>query len=423
MSPFRKRIFHLPAAIFLILLTLFLYHKNADELYERWTTALEALPEKPPANRTLGFGAVLVVSKEGSERRHALLQAANVTEIDMKIPKQPAWTNDEVDRFRNGQDKDVQRGSLLAWMGHLNVLKWFLASGLETALILEDDVDFDIRLRSVQIPLAASAARLLLPPVRQHSPFTSFGRKQHAQYWGDTSAWDLLYIGHCGDYFHPLTYDGLALKEGFSLEGLAHHVYTDPSLPTKEDLHPFTHSLMDVLNMTNHQRVFHRSKFPLCSFGYAVTRSAAKKLLEDLAPPRLTPEGPTAFDVALLHACVKGSVLPSPTQQEIRRYAPSYHHRKHDNTGLRCWTVNPELFHHMPGESQIARIGESLGHVIGIPPVDASGEEQVRIRNETSNIGCGFWSGAFAFDDDDHHERLEYLQKEVGRQGKCLKDG
>ncbi len=29
----------------------------------------------------------------------------------------------------------------------------FLESGLETALILEDDVDWDIRLRSVQIPL------------------------------------------------------------------------------------------------------------------------------------------------------------------------------------------------------------------------------------------------------------------------------
>lgn len=76
----------------------------------------------------------------------------------------------------------------------------------------------------------------------------------------------------------------------------------------------------------------------------------------------------------------------------------------------------------MPGQSQIAEIGEEEGQETGDPPVDAAGEAQVASRNETTNIDCGFWSGAFAFDDDDA-ARLKYLQEHVGRQGKCLKDG
>ena len=47
-------------------------------------------------------------------------------------------------------------------LSHRVVLQEFLRSGLETALILEDDVDFDIRLRSLQVPLAQFASRQLL---------------------------------------------------------------------------------------------------------------------------------------------------------------------------------------------------------------------------------------------------------------------
>jgi hypothetical protein len=66
----------------------------------------------------------VVVSKEDSKRRHALLQAANVTGLDLVIPQQPDWTENQIEKFRNGQVDDVQHGSLLAWMGHYNALQW-----------------------------------------------------------------------------------------------------------------------------------------------------------------------------------------------------------------------------------------------------------------------------------------------------------
>ena len=275
----------------------------------------------------------------------------------------------------------------------------------------------------MQIPLAASAARSVLPPARPFSPFSQ-PDSNHTQYWGNPESWDLLYLGHCGDYFNEVTYDGLVnFDKGFNLDKLPHALYHDPTLPVKSELHPFTQSLFEALKMQNHQRAFHRSKFPLCSFGYAVTRPAAERLINDLAPPKLRAKGPRAFDVALLHACSKGSKTPSPTPRNNPKPhpIPALRH-KYASPGLRCWTLNSELFHHMPGESEIAKIGEAVGENPGIPPVDLAGQLQLYDRNETTNIGCGFWGGDFWFEDNDM-ERLHFLQEEVGRKGKCLKEG
>ena len=73
------------------------------------------------ANSTLGFGRIYVVSKEDSPRRHGLLQAANITELDLTIPVQPEWTDADLDvPFKIG------KGSLLAWLGHLHALRLYV---------------------------------------------------------------------------------------------------------------------------------------------------------------------------------------------------------------------------------------------------------------------------------------------------------
>lgn len=206
---------------------------------------------------------------------------------------------------------------------------------------------------------------------------------------------------------------------------MPHLVYRDPTVPTPANLHPFTQQLFGALGMPTHSRAFHRSRFPLCSFGYAVTRQAAKQLLDDLAPAKLQPRGPRAFDVALLHACRKGATRPSsPMSARFPTPPPStppYYHVS-PKPGLRCWTLNSELFHHMPGQSLVDGIGEESGESPGIPPVDLAGQEQVFQRNETTNIECGFWSGDFAFDRW-NMKHLHFLQKHVARLGQCLKPG
>ncbi|KAL6711452.1 hypothetical protein ACN47E_004386 [Coniothyrium glycines] len=416
--------------IVLVFLSAIWYHtKHGGRIYQEWLSSIESRPVKLPANRTLGFGAVLAVSKGGSGRRHSLLQAANVTDFDITIPKQPDWTEGQVHTFINGQT-GAQRGSILAWLGHRNALRWFLDSGAETALILEDDVDWDIRLRSVQIPLAASAARQLLPPSRSDHPLAN-PTSNHTQYWGNHDAWDLLYLGHCGDYWDEVSeYGPKTNRQSFNLSALPHAIYRDPTVPLRGDLHPFTQSLFHLLKLPEHSRVMHRSKFPLCSFGYAVTRPAAKRLLDDLAPAQYSEKGARAFDVALLLACNQGENVPSivPNTRKPHHFRKTMRQpeqalrEKKPTPGLRCWTLNSELFHHMPGTSQVDEIGQKSGEKPGIPPVDLAGQAQIVSRNETTNIDCGFWSGDFAFADNDT-DTLHYLQEQVGRQGRCIKNG
>lgn len=262
-------------------------------------------------------------------------------------------------------------------------LRSFLDSGLETALIFEDDVDWDIHLRSIQAPVVAASARAFLDP----SPSSAY-------YYGHPAHWDLLYMGHCGDYFGPAD-DTIGVDHPVPAD-LTSRPYTllyDASLPDRGSLHPFTARFLTALGVPEKTRIIHSSQYPLCTFAYAITRASASRLVNEIGLPN-DPTGSYAgaFDVKILHAC--------------------------RDKGLRCFSVNPELFHHMEGESMIKHVEQSD---TGKPPVDASGYEQVMQRRESSNIGCGFFSKDFYYGDD--LTKMEYLREEVGRRGRCLKEG
>lgn len=362
--------------------------------YRPWSSAagISAFGRKSairPANATLGFGALYVVSGPGSPRRQHLEEAAAVTELALKIPDQATWTDQDVRDFRpaNEADTRVLTGSVKAWLSHHLVLREFLKSGHETAVIFEDDIDWDVRLRTQQIPLAQRAAQTL-------SEAPDLDTKQYP--WGLPSDWDLFYVGHCGDYFGDVERGiGVGYAHPTDLATTPHVLYKDPTLLPRTDLHPFTASLLTAFNVPDQTRVVHQSKWPLCTFGYAITRHTAERILNEIAPAHEDPSrNLVAYDAAILTGCRDGP--------------------------LRCYTVTPELFHHMEGESLIADM-EATERQIFRPPVDAAGLEQVRYRKETSNIGCGFYDGSFYFNAD--QDRLAYLREQVGRQGKCLKEG
>lgn len=242
---------------------------------------------------------------------------------------------------------------------------------------MEDDVDWDIRLRSLQIPRAAQAVRTMF--------------RSQGEYYGNTSAWDLLWLGHCGDWFQTID-KGIGPGHHFpsNLSVLEHEIYRDDTLPDRPNLHPYTKDFLDALEIPEKARVIHRSRLPLCTFGYAVTRASATWIINELASVKNPPD--PAYDMAVMHGC--------------RR------------RGLRCYTVNPELFHHVLGDSLIAQVDAKED--VHLPPVDAEALAQSMSRNETSNIECGFWSGDFQFEDQ---QRLSTLKEEVGRKGRCLKPG
>ncbi|KAF2702986.1 glycosyltransferase family 25 protein, partial [Pleomassaria siparia CBS 279.74] len=352
------------------------------------------------ANSTLGFGAILAVSHETSPRRASLVYAANLTGLDIAIPAQPKWTDEDVQTFMVGEEEErgsksrISRGSALAWMGHLNALRWFLSTDLQTALILEDDVDFSIHVRREQAPLAAAAVRMLLSkPEGSGSARRQYGRHDaDPDYWSSTSNWELLHLGHCSDMLPPPL-----------LSSTAHLAYHDDTVLPQASLSKQPQSLLSTLGAPEATRLVHRSYWPLCTFGYAVTRASASRILSTFGSEGSGGKegekqtGCVAFDVRILEAC-----------------------RDRD---WKCYTVVPELFHHMAAKSEIKVVNDGVEDQ---KKRDNGGER----RKRTENIACGARQPGFAVgmgggrsgeEVERDEETARWLMEVIGR-GECLED-
>jgi len=332
----------------------------------------------PPANSTLGFGAVVAVSRATSPRQESLILAANITEIDVTIPSQPSWTDADLMTIVADHGSQITRGSALAWLGHLNVLRWFLNSDLSTILIIEDDVDWDIHLRTTQIPAVAATTRHLLSTSLSQSRRSILDPDAVGTYWGPPDSWDVLYLGHCGDNFRHSRWN-------FATPRLA---FTDTTIPLRKDLHSDTSQFLDAIELPEYTRLVHKSIFPLCTFGFALTRSSAARLLNELANKERD-GGTQAYDVRVLEAC--------------------------RDEGLRCWSTNPELFHHMDAPSEIS-IANSAG--FAAESLDDRGGLTETAEAKALNIKCGARSKEFFTRDKSKMEEL----RNMVRQGKCLRD-
>jgi len=289
------------------------------------------------ANSTLGFGGIYAVSRRGSPRRQSLLSAGTLSGLDITLPVQPIWADEDIARIRAPENSFLDRGSALAWLGHRNALEKFLKSTDDTALIMEDDVDWDTRLRTQQIPQTAYAIRELLG--------------SHDGYYGRTDLWDIIWLGHCGDYFDATKGSEIPVIKS----------YNDPAMPDLEELHPWTRGFLEEIGANhNQQRLVHASVQPLCTFAYAITRKAAEKVLNELTvrEPSRDSESPCkAYDVRLLEGC--------------------------RDEGMRCISVNPELFHHSGLGSEIAQVSDERP----IENQETSSHERL-VESPTTNIRC-----------------------------------
>lgn len=137
-------------------------------------------------------------------------------------------------------------------------------------------------------------------------------------------------------------------------------------------------------------RLVYKSYWPLCTFAYAVTRASAERILREYETEG--EDGCVAYDVRLLEACRDG--------------------------GWRCWTVAPELFHHVEGRSEIASVNEGVGR--GEEEEEEEGRKGRR-KGKTVNIECGAREEWLWVEGNDTEERKVMMEKvrEVSRGGGC----
>lgn len=302
------------------------------------------------ANKTLGFSKVFAIGlPERSDKRDALTLSAALTGFHVE------W----IDGIEGDSivDKAIPFGinrhgmmasNLGSWRGHMNAIRRIVEEDLESALIVEDDVDWDVRLRS-QLEDIAMGSRMLLES--KHNPSSPYG-----------DGWDVFWIGHCGEPFpeyldenknKPDTHAGIQyMKRRYAIEN-------DITVPPPEK----TTGMIDF-NAYPYTRFVHISAAPICSFAYALSQSGARKVLFDLSVDHLT----GAFDNALADLCRR-------SVSSVGEDGPN------NDRGLdtKCISVTPPVFFHH----------KAKGAISGDSDINEISSNDIRQKGTTENI---MWS-------------------------------
>ena len=205
-----------------------------------------------------------------------------------------------------------------------------------SALIIEDDVDWDIRLKPILRDFAISLNALAQHPEYDSIDFAELPTVTPPKTTPYGDDWDLLWLGHCGMHL-PAT--GTVIHKN------------DVSVPEPQFLHSWNPDERTPLaSFPPHTRVTMRqSTTPVCSLAYAVSQRGARSLLYGLGLKKFD----EPFDVMLRSWC-QGS-------------------KDHD-THI-CPGVLPQMFDHYRRQGP-----KSLDSDISIP------DTAFRYESETLNI-------------------------------------
>ncbi|RDI85334.1 hypothetical protein Vi05172_g4672 [Venturia inaequalis] len=245
-------------------------------------------------------------------------------------------------------------GNRGSWRAHLNAIQRIVTENLESALIVEDDVDWDIRIKS-QLHHFADAVQVLTQPLASdreevrpedvyigpESPAPRTLKPETSPY-GDN--WDMLWLGHCGVRFPEKEKDGHLPRNRV--------LFKDETVPSSQHISLQFGTDELVKRYANHTRAVHHTAETVCSLAYAITQRSARQILYDIGLKEL--RGP--YDIML------------------REYCDGIGGRKVRN----CYTAQPQYFqHHRPAGSK--RKNSDINS-------DEEGEEEFNQHAHTYNI-------------------------------------
>ncbi|KAB5526260.1 glycosyltransferase family 25 protein [Coniochaeta sp. 2T2.1] len=344
-------------------------------------------------NSTLGFSKIFVVGlPERSDKRDALTLASSLT--GFKLDWIPGVRGESIPdkAVPLGVDrKKLMETNLGSWRGHMDAVRRIVDEGLESALIMEDDMDWDVRLKPL-LEVVATGVRSVsssLPdglfPTGRATP----GVEPSSPYGDD---WDVLWLGHCGEPFpedlpevKELVKVGEGKGEGEGNEGLKamrnkFTVLNDATVP------PFGH-VTGIVNFTaypEHTRWVHVTAAPICTFAYALSQKGARKVLFDLSVDRLS--GP--FDNALAWLCRRAVVgwpkLLAAAGGEGAAKEEEVKTDKDRGLDAKCFSVTPPVFFHHKARGPVS--GDSDIQVVDGGRGEEKKEQKIREKGTTENI-------------------------------------
>ena len=203
----------------------------------------------------------------------------------------------------------------------MNAIQRVVANNLSSALIMEDDLDWDVRIKSQMVDFAKGVRALTQPlassgeyidptfginaSVDQVKPLDYDIRPDTAPFtippvanpYGDS--WDLLWLGHCGAHF-PVPEE--TIPKG------RYVIMSDQTVPSLKHLTASHDEMRDQYE--DHTRVIHHAMLPICSFAYAVSQCGARRILQEIGIESFT--GP--YDNMLLDFCRRHTCMTSQPQ-------------------------------------------------------------------------------------------------------------
>lgn len=145
------------------------------------------------------------------------------------------------------------------WRAHMNTLQKMVRENVASALIFEDDADWDVSFKQQMVQFARGSRFITntTHPEKSASPY------------GDN--WDILWIGHCGTWYH---------------EEDNRRMFVIPQDPTAEPLQ--LRQNVDQPDLSHWEtgphadprtRIVFNSKGGVCTAGYAISQQGARKAL------------------------------------------------------------------------------------------------------------------------------------------------
>ncbi|KAI1456809.1 glycosyltransferase family 25 protein [Annulohypoxylon moriforme] len=351
-------------------------------------------------NKTLGaqFSKIFVINLPSrTDRRDAMALAGAVSNLSF------TWidgvSGDQVTDLTAPFSHEVRSpGSKGSWRSHMNALQTIVKENLESALILEDDIDWDIRLKP-QLQTLALASRTWLRESKsdinlvrlldfvplslqkdddgtanieskkdtiQLDPNMGADGRAYKSAYGDD--WDVLWLGHCGTDFP---------SENSEVNPLRITIPEDPTVPAPKHLKPHPFALLDKLGeiYPPHTRVVHASSGTICSLAYAISYQGARKLLL-----KFNSHYDAQWDLMLQKWCEGGYTTKDKSQTKPDSNTNSKTTYENQEVPV-CLTVQPPLFSHhyaKGGTSNIQGQGGGYTTATGTPYIRLSVRENLK---------------------------------------------
>lgn len=224
---------------------------------------------------------------ERTDHRDGLVLAGALSNIDIEfIPG--VWADTILPKVipAGHESFDTTPGWVGAWRAHMNALSRVVEENWASALILEDDVDWDVRIKSQLQDFAIGSDYIMrtdnTDPIWYHQ--MAPGQPPKTSPYGD--GWDVLWLGHCGMGLDENETIALRADDFTAPEAHYYRSYIPDGVPP-------------LINYPNHTRAVTAGSEKTCSLAYAVSQAGARKLLYELGMERLS----YAFDLMLRNWC------------------------------------------------------------------------------------------------------------------------